>query len=409
MRGRGYIKIPRDIEHRSSGPTVTEGTLLHPRRGRGRISDPTCGAAWPSLTARGSTVGGIVVMRYGENALTVIDAVKAKLKEIEPSLARGREDRADSTTAPPSSMRAIETLRRHAHRGAGDRESPGHLRVPLARARALIPILTLPIAVILSFIPMPHSAGSPRTSCRSAASRSRSARWSMPRLSWSRTCTRSSRTWDEMGAIPTARRAEIIMRAAGSRGRSLFFSLLVITVWFCRSSRWKPRGSALQAARLHQDLLDGLCRAAGRDAHARARGLANPRQDHARDQEPDQPRPDLGLRAGRALRGSVPLVHDRCGVLMLVAPYPGFSRLGNEFMPPLNEGTILYMPTAPPGMSITEATRLLQIQDRKLKEFPEVERVFGKTGRAETPTDPAPLAMVETVVTLKPMSQWRPA
>ena len=87
--------------------------------------------------------------------------------------------------------------------------------------------------------------------------------------------------------------------------------------------------------------------------------------------------------------------------------YP-YSKLGKEFMPPLNEGTILYMPTAVPGMSINEATKILQIQDRMLAKVPEVERVFGKAGQSETPTDPAPLAMFETVVTLKPHEQWRP-
>ena len=95
-------------------------------------------------------------------------------------------------------------------------------------------------------------------------------------------------------------------------------------------------------------------------------------------------------------------------VLILLATYYPFSRLGKEFMPPLNEGTLLYMPTAVPGMSINEATRILQIQDRMLAKVPEVERVFGKAGQSETPTDPAPLAMFETVITLKPHDQWRP-
>jgi len=96
------------------------------------------------------------------------------------------------------------------------------------------------------------------------------------------------------------------------------------------------------------------------------------------------------------------------GALLLMATtIPVVSQLGSEFMPPLNEGTILYMPTAPPGMSITEAAGVLQRMDQELMEFPEVARVFGKIGRARTPTDPAPLSMVETVVTLKPRDQWR--
>ncbi len=95
-------------------------------------------------------------------------------------------------------------------------------------------------------------------------------------------------------------------------------------------------------------------------------------------------------------------------LVVLVLTYVPFSRLGKEFMPPLNEGTLLYMPTAVPGMSVTEATKILQIQDRILRKFPEVESVFGKAGQADTPTDPAPLSMFETVLQLKPPNQWRP-
>ena len=94
-------------------------------------------------------------------------------------------------------------------------------------------------------------------------------------------------------------------------------------------------------------------------------------------------------------------------IATVVLTVPVFQRLGSEFMPPLNEGTLLYMPTTLPGISLAEAQRLLEIQDRMLKTFPEVERVFGKAGRAETSTDPAPLSMVETTVLLKPQDQWR--
>jgi len=106
-----------------------------------------------------------------------------------------------------------------------------------------------------------------------------------------------------------------------------------------------------------------------------------------------------------ALRWRLPVL-GTATVLVAVTMFP-LRRLGSEFMPPLNEGTLLYMPTGPPGISITEASRVLQLMDRELKRFPEVERVFGKIGRAETPTDPAPLSMVETIVTLKPRDQWR--
>src|SRR5207249_10855272 len=94
-------------------------------------------------------------------------------------------------------------------------------------------------------------------------------------------------------------------------------------------------------------------------------------------------------------------------LLLVALTVPIFLQLGSEFMPPLNEGTILYMPITLPGISVTEATKYLQIQDKLLKEFPEVESVFGKVGKAETSTDPAPLSMVETTVVLKPEKEWR--
>src|SRR4029077_10307312 len=94
---------------------------------------------------------------------------------------------------------------------------------------------------------------------------------------------------------------------------------------------------------------------------------------------------------------------------LVASTVPVSSRLGSEFMPPLNEGSFLYMPTALPGMSVTEAQRILQIQDRVLRSFPEVERVFGKAGRVTSPTDPAPFSMVETTVVLRPESEWRSA
>ena len=92
---------------------------------------------------------------------------------------------------------------------------------------------------------------------------------------------------------------------------------------------------------------------------------------------------------------------------MVIVTVPVYLKLGSEFMPPLEEGSILYMPTTMPGISITEAQKVLQVTDRIIKQFPEVDRVLGKAGRAETSTDPAPLSMLETVITLKPKSEWR--
>ena len=215
----------------------------------------------------------------------------------------------------------------------------------------------------------------------------------------------------KMGASRTnAERVEVIIAAAKSVGRPLFFALLVVvTVSFmpvfslvAQTGRlFKPLAftktlSMFFAALLGVTLVPVLMLLCirGKD-HARVEKLINRFLIAAY-----QPFVHFVLRF-RWLTLTIAL-------LMVVATIYPFKKLGKEFMPSLNEGDILYMPTAVPGISIEEATRILQIRDRMLRKFPEVERVFGKAGQAETSTDPAPLSMIETVVKLKPAGQWRP-
>jgi Cu(I)/Ag(I) efflux system membrane protein CusA/SilA len=204
-------------------------------------------------------------------------------------------------------------------------------------------------------------------------------------------------------------RSEIIIAAAKSVGRPLFFSLLVITVSFIpvfsleaqegrlfRPLAFTKTFAMFFAAILGVTLVPVLMTLL-------IRGKITPEARNPVNRFLIwiyQPCVNFVLRH-RALT----LV---CALAILAATIFPFARLGKEFMPPLNEGTILYMPTAVPGISITEATRILQIQDRQLRKIPEVESVFGKAGQAETATDPAPLSMFETLVTLKPIEQWRP-
>lgn len=214
---------------------------------------------------------------------------------------------------------------------------------------------------------------------------------------------------DEHGREPDTReRTGVIIAAAKTVGRPLFFSLLVITVSFTpifsltaqegrlfRPLAFTKTFSMFFAALLGITLVPVLMTLL-------IRGKIKP--------EAKNPINRLLVAGYRPLVDFVlrfRWLTIACALLILAATAFPFLRLGKEFMPPLNEGTLLYMPTAVPGMSITEATRVLQVQDRQLKQIPEVVTVFGKAGQAETPTDPAPLSTFETLLTFKPFDQWR--
>ncbi|MFB3076304.1 MAG: efflux RND transporter permease subunit, partial [Candidatus Methylomirabilales bacterium] len=204
-------------------------------------------------------------------------------------------------------------------------------------------------------------------------------------------------------------RVSVIVKAAQEVGKPLFFSLLIITVSFLpvfmleaqEGRLFRPLAATKTFAMLFASFVSItlgpllMVLFIRGTIHAEERNPLNWLLVHLY-------RPVAGL----ALRLRWMVLALAAGGLVWIIPQ--FSQLGSEFMPPLNEGTILYMPTALPGISIKKATEVLQTQDRLLKEFPEVDRVFGKMGRARTATDPAPLSMAETVVTLKPQDQWRP-
>src|SRR6476619_6330888 len=405
VRGRGYIKSVADIENIVL--KVDKGTPVYVKNIASVHFGGDIRRGVAELDGKGETVGGILVMRYGENALNVIDGVKKKIEEIKSSLPEGVRivptyDRSDLI------KRAIATLR--------EKLIEESIVVALVCVvflwhirSSLVAIITLPIAIILSFIPRVwmNLTSNIRSLGGIAIAIGAMVDSAIIMLENAHKALEDFR--EEHEREPNnVERARVIITAAKSVGRSLFFALLVITVSFIpvfsltaqEGRLFKPLAftktfSMFFASFLGVTLVPVLMLLL-------IRGKITPEIKNPVNRfliAAYQPFVNFVLRY-RAFT----LIAALIILLLTIFPY---GRLGSEFMPPLNEGTLLYMPTAVPGMSITEATKILQIQDRQLKKIPEAVTVFGKAGQAETPTDPAWLSMFETTVTLKPPDQWR--
>jgi Cu(I)/Ag(I) efflux system membrane protein CusA/SilA len=401
VRGRGYVRSADDLLRialrAGRGVPITIADVAHVSLG----PDMRRGVA--ELDGEGEVVGGIVVMRSGENALAVIDAVKARLDELRPTLPPGVEivttyDRSELIRA------ATSTLRRALVEELAIVSLVIFLFLLHARS-ALVPILTIPVGVVLAFVPMYVQGLTANIMSLGGLAVAIGAMVDASIVLVENVHKRLE-DWSADGE-PGARR-DVIVRAMQEVGPSVFFALLVITVSFLPIFAFESLEGRLfrplaftktyamgAAAILSVTLTPAL-------AVLAIRGRIRP--EHANP---------VTRVLVRLYAPVVRFVVRRCALvvvaalLVMIATVPIYLRLGTEFMPPLDEGTILYMPTAPPGMPITEAVRVLQLQNRELRAFPEVARVFGKIGRADSPTDPAPLSMVETVVQLKPPSEWR--
>ena len=405
VRGRGYIKSIADLE--DIPVKVVNGTPIYVKDVGTVHLGPDLRRGVAELDGKGEVVGGIVVMRYGENALTVIDGIKKKLAEIKSSLPPGVDivPTYDRSTLINNS---IATLREKLIE-----ESIVVALVCLVFLwhirSALVAIVTLPIAIILSFLPMfgLHQTSNIMSLGGIAIAIGAMVDSAIVMIENAHKFLEHFR--EEHGREPNnAERFEVIVSAARVVGRPLFFALLVITVSFmpvftleAQTGRlFKPLAFTKTFAMAFAALL-GVTLVPVLMALL-IRGKITP--------ESKNPVNRFLIWAYQpivrfVLRFRWPTV--LLALAILGATFFPFHKLGTEFMPPLNEGTILFMPTAIPGMSVTEATRILQIQDRLLRSIPEVDRVFGKAGFAETATDPAPLSMFETVVMLKPHEQWR--
>ncbi|MEK6683922.1 MAG: CusA/CzcA family heavy metal efflux RND transporter, partial [Nitrospirota bacterium] len=402
VRGRGYIRSIEDLENTVVG-TDGKGAPILVRHVANVHLGPDMRRGIAELDGRGQVVGGIVIMRYGENALNVINRIKAKLEEIGPSLPEGIKvvpvyDRSRLIQKSVSTLteKLVEEI----------------IVVSLIVVAflfhfrsALVVILLLPVAILISFIPMVYLNVTSNIMSLGGIAIAIGAMVDAAIVMVENAHRRLEAEGDRREA---GGRRQVIMDAAKELGKPLFFSLLIITISFLpvftleaqegrlfRPLAYTKTFSLFFASVLSITLVPVLMLYLIR---GRIRPeAANPLNRWLKAAY------DPAVRW--ILRYRKPTVVAAAAIVLItMVPY---LRLGSEFMPPLNEGTLLYMPTTLPGISITEAERVLNLQGQILKTFPEVETVFGKMGRATTPTDPAPLNMVETVVTLKPEDQWR--
>ncbi len=402
IRGRGYIHDVGDIE---SIPLKTQNGTPVLIRDIGHVSlGPDLRRGLAELNGDGEAVGGIVVMRYGENALTVIDAVKARMGEIQKSLPEGVK----LVVTYDRSGLIRDSIRTLSHTLIEEMLVVSLIIfLFLLHARsAWVAVLTLPVGVILAFIPMSFQGLTANIMSLGGIAVAIGAMVDASII----IIENIHKKLEDAGEDEQSGegRLRLVIEAMQEVGPSIFFSLLVITVAFIpvftltgtEGRLFRPLAftktysmgfAAILAVTLTPALAALLVRGRIRkeDENPLNRWLVRLYTPVVRF----------------VVRHRVAVIVS--AVVVMIFTVPAFFRLGNEFMPPLNEGAILYMPTSTPGMSITEASNILQKMDRELKEFPEVQSVFGKMGRAETATDPAPIGMAEITVVLKPRSEWR--
>jgi copper/silver efflux system protein len=422
VRGRGYARSTDDI----GGIVLKTTEAGTPVRVRdvGTVSlGPDIRRGIADWNGQGDTVSGIIVMREGENALAVIDRVKAKIHELEPGLPPGVRivtayDRSDLI------LRSIDNLKTTL--------TEEMIVVALVIfiflwhvPSAIIPTVTIPVAIVVSFIPMRLMGINANIMSLGGIAIAIGAMVDAAIVVVEQT-HKHLEEWDRTGRKKDYQR--VIIDAVKEVGGPSFFALLVIAVSFLpvlaleaqEGRLFKPLAytknlSMIIAAVLaitldpamrlmftHVDNFSFRPRWLARAANAVLIGKIHAEENH--------PISKILMRAYSpvcrwALRWKYAVI--AAAIAMVVFTVPVFEKLGSEFMPPLDEGTLMYMPSTMPGISIAEAQQLMQTQDRIILQFPEVQSVMGKAGRAETSTDPAPLSMMETVIVLKPKEEWR--
>lgn len=400
VRGRGYITDKGMIEQIVVGTNQKGTPVLIRDIGRVQIGG-NIRRGFVELNGEGEVVGGIVIMRFGEDTAQVIDRVKEKLKEMEPSFPPGIKV---ITTYDRSSLirHSVDTLSE-----ALVEEviivSLVILIFLLHLRSTLVSIITLPVAIMISFIPMYYMGINANIMSLAGII---IAIGDIVDSAIIMTENAHKKLEQEGGKRP---HVDVVIDAAKEIGPSIFASLFVIVIGFLpvfvlqeqEGRLFSPLAytktfSVVFGALLGITLVPALMTTF-------IRGKIRP--------EMKNPITRFCIAAYKPpLRFCVRFRYFIAGgcLLLILATIPIYYMLGSEFMPPLDEETILFMPITTPGISIEGAKQLVQTQDKILRSFPEVESVFGKAGRSETATDPAPLSMIETVITLKPKSKWRP-
>jgi len=422
IRGRGYVKSPKDLEQIVLANE--KGTPIRIKDVGEVVLGPDIRRGAADLDGTGEVVSGIVIMREGSNALDVIDRVKARLKEIEPGM--------------PEGVKVVPIY---------DRSELIHRSISTARSTlievvitvviiiliflwhfpsAVIPVVTIPVTMLITFIPLQYSGMSINIMSLAGLAIACGELVDAAIVVVEQT-HKKLEVYERLGQ--PFRYDEVILEAVKEVAGPTFFALLVIAVAFLpvlvlegqEGKLFRPLAYTKNFAMLVAAVL-----ALTLDPALRLLLVRKPRR--------------LGLQEGgirgffssllagkirpeekHPITGPLMRIYDPVvrwtlrwktqvivGALVLVVlTVPLFWVIGSEFMPPLEEGSLLYMPTTMPGISIGESQRLLQATDAILNSFPEVDHVLGKTGRADTATDPAPLSMLETVIVLKPHSAWR--
>ncbi len=402
IRGLGYLKSLSDLEN---VPVATKNGVPVLVKDLGTVTfgpDVRRGAA--DWQGEGETVGGIVVMRYGMNALNVIDAVKAKLRELGPSLPPGVE----IVTAYDRSWlidESIHTLKRDLILEAVI-VSFVSIAFLFHFRSALVPILTVPIAVLAAFIPMYYLHVSSNIMSLGGLALAIGVLIDAAIV----IVENGYRHLAERAQPPDDReRRQILVKAAQQVGPALFFSLIIIVVSFLpvflleaqEGRLFRPLAWTKTLALAFSSLLSITLVPALMPIFLRGKLRPESQNPAARiTQAIYLPVLRWSLRHWKLVIA--------LNLVFLAATVPLYFRLGSQFMPALYEGSALYMPSALPGISITQAVALMQEQDRIIRSFPEVATVFGTVGRSDSATDNAPLDMYDTTIMLKPRSQWRP-
>lgn len=358
------------------------------------------------LNGEGEVTGGVIVMRAGQNALETIDAVKAKLATLKKSLPAGVEI---VTTYDRSQLikRAVDNL---THKLIEE-----FVVVALVCAlflwhfrSALVAIVALPIGVLVSFIVMYYQGVNANIMSLGGIAIAIGAMVDAAIVMIENAHRQLESFKEKYGDPSHSQRIMVIIDAACEVGPALFFSLLIITLSFIPVFTLEAQEGKLFAP-LAFTKTYAMAAAAGLSVTLIPVLMTFFVRGHIRP-EHDNPVNRWLIAIYRPLLSKVlhypKVTLGIAFLLVLISLYP-LGKLGSEFMPPLNEGDLLYMPTALPGLSASKASEILQLSDRLIKTVPEVKSVFGKSGRAETATDPAPLEMLETTIQLKPREEWR--